>query len=204
MVASALLIVVPGVDMALITRQVVAQGRRAAFATLVGGLTGGLTHTALATLGLSAVLTASATAYTVVKVVGAAYLIVVGVQTIWATRRYADADGHVGGAEGFPGQPMNLRRAYALGLTSNVTNPKVAVFFLTFLPQFVTPGAHLAAQTAVLGLVFNVTATLWFVVYILALDRVSPWFGRPAVRRSMERATGAVLVALGVRLAVHR
>lgn len=204
MVASALVIIVPGVDMALMTRQVVAHGRRAAFVTLAGGLTGGLTHTALATLGLSAVLTASATAYTAVKIVGATYLVVVGVQTIWATRRHANSDGRVAVVGGIPRQPMSPRRAYALGLTSNATNPKVAVFFLTFLPQFVTPGPHLAVQTAALGLLFSAMACSWFVVYILALDRVSPWLGRAAVRRAIERVTGAVLVALGVRLAVQR
>lgn len=203
MVASALVIVVPGVDMALMTRQVVAHGRRAALVTLAGGLTGGLTHTALATLGLSAVLTASATAYTAVKIVGATYLVVVGVQTIWATRQHAAAGGHAA-ADGAPRQSMTIGRAYALGLTSNLTNPKMAVFFLTFLPQFVTPGPHLTAQTAGLGLLFSAMACSWFVAYIFALDRVSPWFGRPSVRRTIERATGAVLVALGVRLAVQR
>lgn len=205
MVASALVIVVPGVDMALMTRQVVAHGRRAALVTLAGGLTGGLTHTALATLGLSAVLTASATAYTAVKIVGATYLVVVGVQTIWASRQHTGADGHVIAADdGSPRRPMTVRRAYALGLTSNLTNPKMAVFFLTFLPQFVAPGPHLAAQTAVLGLLFSAMASSWFVAYIFALDRVSSWFGRPSVRRTIERVTGAVLVALGVRLAVQR
>jgi threonine/homoserine/homoserine lactone efflux protein len=205
-IASALLIVVPGVDMALVTRQAVAHGRRATFATLLGFLTGGLTHTALAAVGLSAVLTASATAYTVVKLVGAAYLVAIGAQTLWATRHRIDDEERLvaGSAAGPTRRPMAWRRAYLLGLTSNVTNPKVAVFFLTFLPQFVPPGADVAAQTALLGLLFNAMASSWWVAYVLALGRISAWLDRPAVRRTIERATGVVLVALGVRLAVQR
>ena len=205
-IASALLIVVPGVDMALVSRQVVAHGRRATFATLAGLLTGGLTHTALAAVGFSAVLTTSATAYAGAKLAGAAYLVAIGVQTLWATRRRAGADGHAaaGPAGGRARHPMPLRRAYLLGLTSNLTHPKVAVFFLTFLPQFVSPGPNVAGQTTLLGLLFNGLASSWWVAYVLALGRISAWLDRPAVLRSIERVTGAVLVALGVRLAVQR
>lgn len=208
--ASVVLILVPGVDMALVTRQVVVHGRRAAFATLPGLLTAGLTHAMFATIGLSAVLLTSATAYTAVKIVGAGYLLVLGAQTLWATRRRAGYDGHTAShpavdvTVGSPRRPMALRRAYLLGLTSNLTNPKMAVFFLTFLPQFVTPGPHAAAHTALLGLLFNAMATTWWIGYVLVVGRIVAWLGRPAVRRAMERITGVVLVGLGVRLAVER
>src|SRR5688572_8751384 len=91
-VASAIVIVVPGVDMALFTRQVLMHGRRTALVTLAGGCSGGLAHTVLATAGLSVILATSATAYTLVKIVGAAYLVVVGMQTLWATRHGASQD----------------------------------------------------------------------------------------------------------------
>ena len=99
---------------------------------------------------------------------------------------------------------MTARHAYALGLLSNITNPKVALFFLTFLPQFVTLDANVTAQTAALGLLFCAMGISFLVVYILALARVSTWLSRSAVQRTIERVTGAVLIALGVRLAVQR
>jgi threonine/homoserine/homoserine lactone efflux protein len=159
-----------------------------------------------ATVGIFAVLLASATAYSTMKLAGAVYLLVLGVQTLWATRRRVGSTAHpvVDAGSGSPQQVMRLRRAYLLGLTSNLTNPKMAVFFLTFLPQFVTPGPHAAAHTALLGLLFNAMATTWWVGYVLVLGRISAWLGRPAVRRALQRITGTVLVGLGLRLAVER
>jgi threonine/homoserine/homoserine lactone efflux protein len=204
--ASSVLILVPGVDMALVTRQVVMHGRRVAFATLPGLLTAGLAHAMFATAGLSALLLASATAYTTLKAVGAVYLLILGVQTLWATRRRAPATDHgvVEAGSRSPQRQMGLRRAYLLGLTSNLTNPKMAVFFLTFIPQFVPPGPHAAAHTARLGLLFNAMATSFWVGYVLVLGRISAWLDRLAVRRALQRTTGTVLVGIGLRLAVER
>ncbi len=209
MIASALLIIVPGVDMALLMRQVVAHGRRAALITLAGLATGMLTHTVLATIGLSAVLMTSATAYTAVKIMGAVYLVWIGVQTLWATRHRGGAndDRPINADASGRGRSMTVRHAYGLGLLSNLTNPKVALFFLTFLPQFVAPqarDANVTAQTAALGLLFCAMGISFLVVYILAIERVSPWLRLSAVQRTIERVTGAVLIALGVRLAVQR
>jgi threonine/homoserine/homoserine lactone efflux protein len=204
-VASTLLIIIPGVDMALLTRQVVAYGRRAAFVTLAGLLTGMLTHTTLATIGLSAVLMASAAAYTAVKLIGAVYLVWVGVQSIWATRHRDEAgEDHDAAGADCGDRAMTMRHAYTLGFLSNVANPKIALFFLTFLPQFVASDANVPAQTLALGLLFCAMGCAFLVVFILALMHVAGWLRRPAVQRSIERVTGAVLVALGVRLAVQR
>lgn len=203
---SVALMFIPGVDMALVTRQVVMHGRRAAFGTVGGLLVGGLTHAALATIGLSAVLLASATAYTTVKILGAAYLMGLGIQTIWTSWRRRNRD------ESLPGTPtvtktaqlLSLRRAFLLGFISDVTNPKVAVFFLTFLPQFVTPGSDANAEIALLGLLFNAIATSWWIGYVFLLDRVSEWLRRPVVHRVIENVTGTVLVGLGIRVACER
>lgn len=205
-VASALLIVMPGVDMALLARQVVAHGRRAAFITLAGLGTGMFIHTTLAAIGLSAVLMASATGYTAVKIIGAVYLIWIGLHTLLATRLRGGVEDNGDGNAAADGRdrPMAVHRAFALGLLSNVTNPKVALFFLTFLPQFVDPDANVPAQTAALGLLFCAMGIAFLAVYILALARVSTWLSRSAVQRTIERVTGTVLVALGLRLAVDR
>jgi threonine/homoserine/homoserine lactone efflux protein len=203
--ASVVLMFIPGVDMALVTRQVLVHGRRAAFGTVGGLLVGGLAQASFATVGLSAILLTSSAAYTAVKLVGAAYLIAVGVQTVWGSLRRGPSNG--GTSSDVPAQlfqPMGLRRAFLLGFISDVTNPKVAVFFLSFLPQFITPGEHAAAEMATLGLLFNAIATSWWIAYVFFLDRVSGWLRRARVRAAMERVTGAVLVALGIRLAVER
>ncbi|MQA87171.1 MAG: hypothetical protein GEV03_21720 [Streptosporangiales bacterium] len=129
---------------------------------------------------------------------------------LWGTRHRPRSSGHAGAeADADLGvararQPIALRRAYLLGLISNLTNPKMAVFFLTFLPQFVAPGPNATAQLALLGLLFNAMASTWWIVYVFGLERISVWLRHPAVRRTIERITGAVLVALGVRLATER
>jgi threonine/homoserine/homoserine lactone efflux protein len=189
MAASVLLMFIPGVDMALVTRQVVMHGRRAAFGTLAGLLVGGLSHAAFATIGLSAVLLASSAAYTTVKLVGAAYLVALGIQTIWVSRHsiHGEVSGSVSAAPS--SRPMRLRHA---------------LFFLTFLPQFVRPGSNAAIEIAFLGVLFNVIATSWWIAYVLLLERASRWLRRSSVQRNIERVTGAVLVALGIRVAFER
>jgi threonine/homoserine/homoserine lactone efflux protein len=204
-VASIILMFIPGVDMALVTRQVVVYGRRPAFATLAGLLFGGLTHAALATIGLSAILLTSATAYTVVKTAGAAYLIGLGVQTLWASRRRRTPKSDGQHASSFSARrDVSWRQAFTLGFLSDVTNPKVAIFFLTFLPQFVAPGKGSAAEIAFLGVLFNVIATTWWIGYVLIVDRAAQWLRRPTIRRIIERVTGAALIALGLRVAFER
>jgi threonine/homoserine/homoserine lactone efflux protein len=204
--ASVLLMFMPGVDMALVTRQVVMHGRRAAFGTLSGLLVAGLAHAAFATIGLSAVLLASSAAYTTVKLVGAAYLVALGIQTIWASRRHSSilSEGKASLSTEPSSRPMRLRHAFLLGFLSDITNPKVALFFLTFLPQFVMPGSNATAEIAFLGVLFNVIATSWWIGYVFLLERVSLWLRRSTVRRVIEHATGAVLVALGIRVAIER
>jgi threonine/homoserine/homoserine lactone efflux protein len=204
MAASVLLMFIPGVDMALVTRQVVMHGRRAAFGTLAGLLVGGLSHAAFATIGLSAVLLASSAAYTTVKLVGAAYLVALGIQTIWVSRHsiHGEVSGSVSAAPS--SRPMRLRHAFLLGFLSDITNPKVALFFLTFLTQFVRPGSNAAIEIAFLGVLFNVIATSWWIAYVLLLERASRWLRRSSVQRNIERVTGAVLVALGIRVAFER
>jgi threonine/homoserine/homoserine lactone efflux protein len=204
--ATVLLMFIPGVDMALVTRQVVVHGRRAAFGTLAGLLVGGLVHTAFATIGLSAVLLASSAAYTTVKLVGAAYLVALGIQTIWVSWRNDSihGDGKDLESTASSGRPMRLRHAFLLGFLSDITNPKVALFFLTFLPQFVVPSSDASAEIAFLGVLFNAIATSWWIGYVFVLDRVSEWLRRSAVRRVIEQVTGVVLVSLGLRVAIER
>jgi threonine/homoserine/homoserine lactone efflux protein len=196
-VASLLLIVTPGQDMILVMSRSIAQGPAAGVATAAGVSVGLVGHTLLATLGLGAILRTSEALFLALKLVGAAYLVYLGVQLLRAQRHdLAVASG----------APRSLARLFLDGALSNVSNPKIAVFYFAFLPQFVLPGAaHTTLAVFVLGLVF---AALTFLVkgpVGLGAGLLSAWLReRPAVLAWVFRSSGAVLVALGLKLAFER
>jgi RhtB (resistance to homoserine/threonine) family protein len=197
---AAVLILTPGPDMALVTRNTVARGRRAGIETSAGVCAGVLVHGCAAALGLSAILRTSATAFTVVKLVGAAYLVFLGGQALWRSRPGAADEGALlGGAE---------RRAtgspFRQGLLSNVLNPKLAVFFLTLLPQFIDPHDSTAARSLLLAGVYSAMCAVWLMAFTLAVTRVREALRSPRVTRIVERVTGSVLVIVGLRVAVDR
>ena len=196
LVGSVLVTVIPGADMALITRQVLVGGPRLAQRTIFGNLTGVLVHGIALAAGLSALLVASATAYTAVKLAGAAYLVYLGVQALLASRRPP--------AEAPPLAIAAPRRAYLQGLISTVLNPKPALFFLTFVPQFVDRDAAVLPQTLTLAGIHVVVGLVWLSIYARLVDRARNVLTAPRVKAWLERTTGAVLIALGLRVAVER
>lgn len=193
-----LLTISPGADMALIARITIARGRRAAFLTSLGICSGLLVHATASALGLSVVLATSAEAFTVVKLVGAAYLAYLGARSI----RDSLAPHATEAVDG----PRVERRgtSFLQGLLNNVLNPKVAVFYLTFLPQFIDPSGNVLAQSLVFAFVHAVMGIAWLSAYAYVLARLSTFFARGGVRQWLERITGAVLIGLGVRLAFER
>jgi threonine/homoserine/homoserine lactone efflux protein len=191
--ASLVLIAIPGPDQALIVRNALVRGRTAGLQTMFGGATGLLLHSTAAALGISALLAASATAYTSLKLAGVAYLLYLGVRMLRAAGR-ADADD----GESEPGHG----RAFSQGLLSNAMNPKVALFFLTFLPQFLPDhGPRLPAAIA-MAAVFEVLYLAWFCGTIAIVEVVGDWLRRPRARAWMERVSGSTLIGFGARLAV--
>jgi threonine/homoserine/homoserine lactone efflux protein len=200
LVGSILVTVVPGADMALVTRQVVTRGRRAAQTTILGNLSGLVVHTAALAAGLSALLVASATAFTAVKLAGAAYLVFLGVQSLRQARRTRVAT-EATGLEPTPqrGSP------YLQGLISTVLNPKPALFFLSYVPQFVDPGGRVTLQVFFLAAIHIVIGFVWLTTYASLVSRAHAAIAQPRVKAALERVTGAVLIALGLRVAVaHR
>ena len=196
-VAVALLVVVtPGPDMTLVARNTFAGGRLTGLATSAGTCSGLLVHATAAAVGLSAVLLASSQAFTVVKIAGAAYLVFLGIRTIIGAGRDATL------REG--GKVIDPWAAYRQGVLTNVLNPKVAIFFLSLLPQFVDPGPGFTWRLLLLSGLFIVMGLIWLTIYTLALHAVSASVGRPRVRTVIETVAGGVLVALGVRLAFQR
>jgi threonine/homoserine/homoserine lactone efflux protein len=194
-----LLTVTPGADMALLTRHALLRGRAAAMHAAYGIVTGLVVWAMLATAGLAALLTASATAFTVLKVVGGAYLVYLGLQTLWQARGVAA--GEAAERAGQALTPLTPILAYRQGLLSNLLNPKVGVFYTTFLPQFVSPDGPAVPQLAFLAAVHIVMGLAWLITYVRLVMRAGDVLRRPQVRLWLERTTGAVLVGLGLRLA---
>ncbi len=189
---SAIVIVTPGQDTALTIRNTLLAGRRSGILTAVG-VSGGQAVWALATsAGVAAVLQASEPAFVAVKLTGAAYLVFLGLQTLLPALR-SRASKPKASPRGRP-----LRQ----GLVSNLGNPKMAIFFTSLLPQFATSpsfGALLA-----LGLVFCSLTLVWLTAYAFAVAKAGDFLRRSRVRRALDAVTGAVLVALGLRLAAER
>jgi threonine/homoserine/homoserine lactone efflux protein len=193
--ASFLLIVVPGPAVLYVVTRSIAQGRRAGLVSMLGIEAGGLVHVAAAAIGLSAVIASSAAAFTVVKLAGAAYLIYLGVRRLVA-RDDALPELAAGGRSG--------KRLFVQGIVVNVLNPKTAVFFLAFLPQFVDPvKGTVTLQFLVLGLTFVAVAMLSDGAYALVAGTAGDWLrGSERVRRWLSRFSGAVFVGLGVTAAL--
>ena len=217
---AALLTILPGADMALVTRNVLALGRRRTMLTILGIGAGCLIHATASALGISAILATSATAYNVVKTVGAAYLIWLGVQSIRgssaarqaggsATRRLGDSAVIASRAAEQPSgrvaeRPSSRAAAFTQGFLTNVLNPKVAIFYLTFLPQFIAPGEPVLTRSLMLASIHIAMGLVWLTAYAWFIDRLGAVLTRPAVKAWLERVTGGLLVALGARLAWER
>jgi threonine/homoserine/homoserine lactone efflux protein len=197
--AALVLIVIPGPDQALITRNALVGGRAAGLMTMLGGALGVTVHATAAAVGVSALLLASATAFTLLKVVGVAYLLWMGIQTLLAARRRSTETQ----AADERGDESSLRYMRH-GFLSNSLNPKVALFFVTFLPQFLPAHGGVLDRALLLSLVFAALYVAWFSFYVVAVDRLGSFLRRPHVRARIEQVTGLLLVGFAVRLALHQ
>jgi threonine/homoserine/homoserine lactone efflux protein len=197
---AALVIVTPGPDTALTVRNALIGGRRAGVATAAGVALGLSVWTAAASAGLAALLVASEPAFVAVKLAGAAYLVLLGAQTLvhaWRGRP-VEGDGEREAARLRPG--VALRQ----GLLNDLGNPKIAVFFTTLLPQFAPAHGPAFATLLAFGLLFCAMTFAWLCVYSAVVARAGRALRRPRVRRALDAVMGAALVAVGVRVGVER
>jgi threonine/homoserine/homoserine lactone efflux protein len=196
-VAATLVTVSPGPDMALVARRAIADGWRWASVTSAGVLTGLLVHATASAVGISALLVRSATAFTVLKIVGACYLVVLGILSFRAAGRRTDepAERALGGRP-----PRSAHASFVQGFLNNVLNPKPALFYLAFLPQFIGPGDPVVLLTAILVAIHIAIGIVWLVLWAWLVSRATG-VARSSWRAMLERVTGCVLVALGLRLA---
>ena len=191
-VVALVLSVTPGPDMALVLRNSLRGGRPAAYRTILGIGVGLLGWAAATALGVAAVLAASATVFTVLKIAGGIYLVYLGVQTFIALRR---------GEERMHAEAPRKGAPFRQGLVTNLLNPKLAVFFTTLLPQFISAGDPVFAKSMLLAALFVTIGLTWLVLYAHLVEFVAR---SVRFRRAVEAVSGAVLVALGARLAVDR
>lgn len=199
--ACLLVAVSPGPSSVLIIRNSL-RSRRSGMFTVLGNETGVFVWGVFAALGLTALLDASEAAYDVMRLVGAVVLVGFGVQALRAARRAGDLPLAEGPGSAGPA-PEPAWRSYRSGLLLNLANPKAGIFAMAFLPQFVPAGApHLPAMLA-LAAIWAVFEVGYYATYVWGVARLKSLFARPGARRHLERVSGGVLIALGVRLAVE-
>ena len=198
-----LLAVTPGADTLLVVRNVLGRGRAAGLATTAGIAAGCFVHAGLSAVGVSLILVRSAEAFHALKWGGAAYLVILGVQSI---RRWWRADAGLpprpGAATGRTGAPE--LRSLLEGLLTNVLNPKVGLFYLAFLPQFIRPGDPVLGRSLFLGGLHVGIGVVWLSLLSCSLVRIRPLVESHLWRARLEGASGALLIALGLRLAAER
>lgn len=197
---SVLMIVTPGQDTALTIRNSLLGGRWSGVATAIGVASGQAIWTLAASAGLAALLVASEPAFVALKLAGAAYLVYLGGQALWHAVRRRGTGPIVTPSE----RTKTPWIAYRQGVLSNLGNPKMAVFFTSLLPQFAPPGGPSFAAMLALGLVFCCMTLTWLTAYAFAVAKAGDFLRRPRIRRAIDAIVGAVLVALGLRLATER
>lgn len=200
--AALVLAVTPGPGLFYVAARTLSGGRAEGVASSLGTGLGGMVHVLAGSLGVSAIVLASAELFTALKLLGAAYLVWIGLRTVLTARRDAAA----ALASGAAGAPVGAGRAFREGVMVEALNPKTAAFFLAFVPQFVDPAlGHVALQFALLGLVSVILNTLADVAVALAAAGVRAGAAaRPGLVRRLREASGAAMIALGVGLALAR
>jgi len=196
-VVAAIMTMTPGADTLLVVRNVLRGGRREGFVTMFGICSGLYAHALLSALGVSVILMHSATAFTVLKIAGACYLVWLGIQSLRsAARPVAVAPDAAVAAARAP-----ALRSFREGFLTNLLNPKVVVFYLALLPQFMGPGDPVLQKSLLLASIHFTQGVLWFTLVSILVDRSRQFFMRPRQRRLIDAACGTILVALGFRLA---
>jgi threonine/homoserine/homoserine lactone efflux protein len=202
--AAALIVLLPGPDTLVVVRNIVRGGRASGIVTAAGNLVGLTLWVTAAALGLSALLRASTVGYDMLRFAGAAYLLWLGVQTL-RSRSIAQqlAEPTDLAAPGRSRRGGLVGTGFGAGLITNLLNPKVGVFFITFLPGFVPHGHSVALVSLLFGAIFVVETAAYWVLLLAVAGRVTRWMNEPRIRRRLDAAAGAVLIGFGIRLAVE-
>jgi len=195
-----LLIILPGPDTAIATKNTLTVGRTGGLKTMLGTCCALLIHTTAAVVGLSAIIVKSAFLFSVFKYVGAVYLVYLGAKTLWALRNKKDTVTD----EVLEASKFDSKSCFKQGFLTNLLNPKVAIFFLTFLPQFVDAGSDTFLPFLAMGIIYSLLTAVWFLLYIYLLNQISAFMKKPKTMKVMEGLTGTVLIGFGLKLALEK
>lgn len=198
---SAVVIVVPGPDTAIVTKNALLHGRGAALGTALGVNTGLSVWTIACAFGVASLIEASDAAFTALKLIGAAYLIWLGIQALRAARR---GGSHATQPEHARRRKLSGRGGFRQGLLSDLANPKIGAFFTSVLPQFAGSGHAVLVPFLVLGGLFVLMTVVWLCAYALVAVKASALLRRPRVNAAIDRITGVILIGFGVRIALER
>ncbi len=194
-VVAAALALTPGADTMLVIKNTLHSGKQAGWATTLGILSGTLFHALVSALGISVIIAQSEFMFQLIKVAGAGYLIWLGIQTLRSIRHAGDSvTDH---------KRKRLRNSFNEGLITNLLNPKVAIFYIAFLPQFISPGDPVLAKSILLACIHNVMSLLWLGGLALALGSGHNWIQHRPVRSWLSGISGSILIGLGLRLALE-
>ncbi|WP_299188023.1 LysE family translocator [uncultured Psychrobacter sp.] len=204
--AAILLNLTPGTDSMYIITRSVSQGNKAGFYSVLGIVTGILVHTVLAALGLSIILANSPLAFTIVKYIGATYLCYLGVKMLTQKTDSVIAKGLPINNKAAPAKRLDYGKIYQQGVLTNTFNPKVALFFLAFFPQFIDPNyTYSALSFLILGLSFAITGFIWCLCLALLASRFSKKLREnPAIETILNKISGAVFIGLGIKLLTEK
>jgi RhtB (resistance to homoserine/threonine) family protein len=194
-----LLIILPGPDTAIATKNTLTVGRTGGFKTVLGTCCALLIHTLAAVVGLSAIIVKSAFLFSVFKYFGAVYLVYLGIKTLWALKQNKTTASDIPAESKYEG-----KSCFKQGFLTNLLNPKVAVFFLTFLPQFVESGSQSFIPFLIMGITYMLLTALWFLFYIYLLDQIRAFMKKPRTQNVIEGITGTVLIGFGIKLALEK
>lgn len=198
-----LLIILPGPDTAIATKNTLTVSKKGGLQTIIGSCCGLLIHTIAAVIGLSAIIMKSSYVFAILKYVGAVYLCYLGVKTLWTLKKL-HAQQVEETDEALDDNKYDSQSCFKQGFLTNITNPKVAVFFLTFLPQFVDGSGDTFLPFLMMGVMYTALTALWFVFYVYLLDKISAFMKKPKMKTVIEGLTGTVLIGFGIKLALEK
>jgi RhtB (resistance to homoserine/threonine) family protein len=191
------LIILPGPDTAIMTKNTLTVGKQGGFKTMMGICCALSIHTLTAIAGLSAIIAKSALLFSIFKYIGAVYLIYLGIKSLWTLRNQETTELVVE-------SKYKNKSSFRQGFLTNLLNPKIAVFFLTFLPQFVDPGSHTFMPFLILGITYIVLTIVWYLFYIYLLNQISAFMKKPKTQKVIEGITGTILIGFGIKLALEK
>ena len=195
------LTIAPGVDTFIIMRNVLRGGQKDGFYTATGICSGLFVHASLSALGISVILVRSATLFNFVKIIGAIYLVWLGISSIYSAIKYKNsfilAQGTIAKEELYPA------KSFREGLFSNVLNPKPAIFYLAFFPQFINPGDPVFIKTMFLASIQFAIGISWLVMLSFFVSRIKNYIGKPSIKRILDTLSGSILIAFGIKIGLQ-